>query len=436
MVGEKLSHSFSPFLHRSLRQALALHENRPADEFSYELYEMSREEAARGRAALDALDLAGLNITIPYKETFLPALDAVDPAAAAVGAVNTLWRREGRWYGYNTDYAGFGFMLAEAGIPVPARAVLLGAGGAARAAAAWLRDRGAEITVVSRRPQPAAHTGCRVVGYDALAALTGDLLVNCTPVGTAPRGDLSPVPAEAVAGFAALADMVYNPPETEFLRLGRAQGRPVCGGLAMLAGQAAKTEEIWLDRSLPSAVVAGALRLTRLALDGNFYLIGMPGAGKTMLGGLWARQTGLAFLDLDPETERLAGASIPALFAEGEAVFRRWERRALQAAAQKRGLIVACGGGIVLDPENTRLLRASGTVVFLDTPLPDLRRRAAAATRPLLWATGDPLAELWRVRRPLYQAAAHYAAPGGGAPAAALDALWAALLRGAEQTSD
>ncbi|MDR1070926.1 MAG: hypothetical protein LBL37_09125, partial [Gracilibacteraceae bacterium] len=125
----------------------------------------------------------------------------------------------------------------------------------------------------------------------------------------------------------------------------------------------------------------------------------------------------------------------PALFAEGEAVFRRWERRALRAAAQKRGLIVACGGGIVLDTENTRLLRASGTVVFLDTPLPALRRRAAAATRPLLQTAEDPWPELWRARRPLYQAAAHCAAPGSGAPAAALNALWAALLGNKEQTA-
>jgi shikimate kinase len=223
--------------------------------------------------------------------------------------------------------------------------------------------------------------------------------------------------------------MVYNPPETEFLRQGRAAGKTVGGGLAMLVGQAAKTEEIWLGRPLPAAVVAAAGRLTRLALGGNFYLVGMPGAGKTTLGRLWAKQTGLTFLDLDQAAEQMAGAPIPALFAEGETVFRRWEQAALRAAAQKRGLIVACGGGVILNPENRRLLRTSGAVVFLDTPLPELRRRAVAGgARPLLERENDPWPELWRVRRPLYQAAAHYAAPGGGPPAAALAALWNALL--------
>ncbi|MDR0435067.1 MAG: hypothetical protein LBH21_08480, partial [Gracilibacteraceae bacterium] len=123
LTGEKLAHSFSPFLHHSLRQALACYENRAADDFSYELFEMSREEAGRGRAALDKLGLAGLNVTIPYKETFFPVLDVIAPSAAAVGAVNALALRAGRWHGYNTDYDGFGFMLAAAGIPVPARAV-------------------------------------------------------------------------------------------------------------------------------------------------------------------------------------------------------------------------------------------------------------------------------------------------------------------------
>ncbi len=154
------------------------------------------------------------------------------------------------------------------------------------------------------------------------------------------------------------------------------------------------------------------------------YLVGMPGAGKSVVGRELAGRLGVPFVDLDGEIERSQGKSVPDLFAEiGEAGFRALEAEALTVASTNDPSVVACGGGVVLEPANRITLRNTGIAVFLDVPLDQLRSRVTpAADRPLIRASGD-LENLLREREPLYREFAAHVVDGGGTPGEVAEAI-------------
>jgi len=154
------------------------------------------------------------------------------------------------------------------------------------------------------------------------------------------------------------------------------------------------------------------------------YLVGMPGAGKSVVGKELAGRLGVPFIDLDREIEREAGSSVPEIFsAEGEAAFRAREAAALTAASMHDPAVVACGGGVVLEPANRITLRNTGVAVFLDVPLEQLQSRVRpAADRPLIRADGD-LERLLVEREPLYREFAAHVVNGIGPPGEVADAI-------------
>jgi shikimate kinase len=154
------------------------------------------------------------------------------------------------------------------------------------------------------------------------------------------------------------------------------------------------------------------------------YLVGMPGAGKTVVGRELAGRLGVPFMDLDAEIEREAGKPVAQIFgAEGEAAFRAMEATALVAAGTHDPAVISCGGGVVLEPANRISLRNTGTVVYLDVPLEVLERRVRpAAERPLIQQDGD-LARLLQERGPLYREFAAHVVDGSGRPGDVADAI-------------
>jgi shikimate kinase len=148
------------------------------------------------------------------------------------------------------------------------------------------------------------------------------------------------------------------------------------------------------------------------------YLVGMPGAGKSVVGKELAGRLGVPFIDLDAEIERVAGVRVSDIFAtQGEAAFRAMEADALVKAGTQDPSVVACGGGVVLEPANRISLRNTGIAVFLDVPLPQLRERVRPATdRPLIHEEGD-LERLLARREPLYREFAAHVVDGSGTPA-------------------
>jgi shikimate kinase len=154
------------------------------------------------------------------------------------------------------------------------------------------------------------------------------------------------------------------------------------------------------------------------------YLVGMPGAGKSVVGRELAGRLGVPFVDLDVEVERREGRSVPEIFAEaGEAGFREVEAAVLTHASMQDPSVVACGGGIVLEPANRITLRNTGTTVYLDVPLTLLHERVRPGTdRPLIHAEGD-LERILAAREPLYREFAGHVVDGSGAPPDVAEAI-------------
>jgi len=187
--------------------------------------------------------LSGFNVTTPYKEVIIPLLDALDSSAESVQAVNCVARTPKGWVGYNTDVIGFELSIIPFLENRFERALVLGTGGAAKAAAYVLRKLGIHVLMVSRHPQAdqIAYTDLATEGMKHFK-----LIIQCTPVGTSPNVDQKPsIPYDGIGPQHLLYDMVYNPSVTAFLNEGMRRGAQVMNGHQMLKIQADKSWEIW-----------------------------------------------------------------------------------------------------------------------------------------------------------------------------------------------
>lgn len=274
IIGHPVEHSFSPAMHNAALTELGLNA-------VYVPFCPPPEKLKEAVDGIRALGIVGVNVTVPYKETVIPYLDELSAGAQRCGAVNTIVHRRGILTGHNTDGEGFIRALQEDYGFNPARgaAVLLGAGGAARAVAMALAGQGCpELILVNRQVARAtqlanlvtAVTGVKVQAYPWAAgdgqladvAREAALFVNCTPAGMsgASGGQVTwPLP-EGVPGAGQLAcDLVYNPPLTPFLKRATAQGAQVANGLGMLLYQGILALELWTGREAPVEIMRRAL---------------------------------------------------------------------------------------------------------------------------------------------------------------------------------
>ena len=257
LIGARLGHSLSPQIHQLIFKELGV-------EGTYDLLEIPPEELYASVHELRG-KYCGVNVTIPHKINVMAALTTLSMEAQAIGAGNTIHFHNGAIRGYNTDYAGFGRLLENNGIEVQGKsAAVLGTGGASRAVLQYLIDHGvSKIFLVSRNTQsiaPYMKTLCsnvptQFVNYVHLERYTGDLLINCTPVGMYPKTDVSPVGLETVEHFETAVDLIYNPAKTLFLQQAEQLGKKAVNGMLMLVAQAVAAEEIWLQREISNDVI-------------------------------------------------------------------------------------------------------------------------------------------------------------------------------------
>lgn len=235
IVGNPVSHSRSPQLHNRAFDQSGL-------DFVYLRFPVH--DIGDFFSNARALGIVGFSVTIPHKVEVMRYLDGMTREAAAVGAVNTVYRTNDRWVGENTDVHGVRVALAN--VPVDgARVVILGTGGAARAAVAAL-DTAESVTLLSRSREPGSLEWSRRVDVDSVSRYDryeADLLINTTPVGMFPDVNRSPIEGPIHANY--VFDMVYNPAETRLLRMAREQGKRAIGGGGMFLAQARRQFEIW-----------------------------------------------------------------------------------------------------------------------------------------------------------------------------------------------
>ena len=407
LLGEKLSHSFSPQIHHAL----------VGDRYTYELFERAP-EAVEGFIKGDEWD--ALNVTIPYKQVVMPYLDIITDEALRIGAVNTITRlSDGRLKGDNTDYFGFHRTLTACGCdPKGKKALVLGNGGAAATAVTVLTDMGAEVILLGRSDRSVG--GISPEPYETVYERHPDVevVVNCTPVGMYPKliGQ-SPVELSRLPRVTTVFDMVYNPARTALLQEADTLGIPAYNGLLMLVAQAKRACELFLgeelDDDLIDPIVADIARET-----GNIVLVGMPGSGKSTVGKAVAEAMGRPFVDTDALIVEDAGRPIPEIFTtDGEEVFRAFETEAVRKAGMMSGAVIATGGGVVTRERNYAPLSQNGKIVFIHRD----PNKLPTAGRPVSQAT--PLGELYAKRLPLYKTFADVEIDNNGAVTATVDAI-------------
>ncbi|MBE5997468.1 MAG: shikimate kinase [Lachnospiraceae bacterium] len=456
LIGEKLSHSFSPQIHGALGST------------PYELKELAPEEL---ESFLLTHDFKGVNVTIPYKQAVIPYLSKIDPAAARIGAVNTIVvGPDGTLSGYNTDYFGIEYALQHAGIRVAGKkALILGSGGTSHTARTVLYDLGAsEIVIVSRRKanavalqendaagsaKPSSDVkndiaaapaqsvpgtqGTSSVGnaseipvvmtdYENVISDHSDaqIILNTTPVGMFPNNGKSPLDLSRFKDLEGVVDVIYNPLRSALLMQAEELGIPCTNGLTMLVAQAKAAAEYFLGKKIPDSEIANISRGLRDMLT-NIVLIGMPGSGKSSVGKMLAEMLEREFVDLDNVIEDTADLTIPEMFEKcGEDYFRDLET----AVARKEGAafskVIATGGGIVLRDDNYAPLAQNGYIVCLERDLSKLPLDG----RPLS-KSPEALVAMQKRRAPYYEHFADASIDNNGTRQETLDHILAMFGR-------
>jgi len=234
IIGKSLKHSFSP----------RYFNNKFSDghlDAIYETFELEKIDALP--RLLQQKQLAGINVTIPYKEQVIPFLDELDTSVESIGAVNCIQTHKGRLVGYNTDITGFTRSLRPLLKKHHQQALVLGTGGASKAIQEGLKQLVIPFTLVSRSAEPGTITYTQI---DEHLINTHPLIINTTPLGTFPDVATKPdIPYQSLKPAHLLYDLVYNPETTAFLQEGLAKGAQVKNGFEMLCIQAEAGWDIW-----------------------------------------------------------------------------------------------------------------------------------------------------------------------------------------------
>ncbi len=336
-------------------------------------------------------DYDGFNVTIPYKEKVIPCLDGISPEAVEIGAVNTVVKRDGKLYGYNTDCYGMARAIKENGIELSGKVVaVLGSGGTSKCAVYVCKREGAkEVKVVSRSGE---------YNYDKLYEDGSvDVIINTTPVGMFPNISATPVELDRLKSVKAVYDVIYNPFTTKLSANASKSGLPSANGLSMLVYQGIKAYELYTDTKVDDIVAQNILNEI-LNEKQNLVLIGMPGAGKSTYGARLAKALCKEFCDSDKVFEITYGITpSEAILQKGEQTFRDMESEVIATLASRLGVVIATGGGAVLREQNRNLLKANGKVLFIDREVTALSSKG----RPLSIARG--VEALYAERLPIYQ---------------------------------
>ena len=392
-IGEKLSHSFSKEIHNLLA------------DYDYRLVELKREDLP---IFFENKGFKAINVTIPYKLDVMPFLDSISPEAKEINAVNTIVNKDGKLYGYNTDFYGLKSLIERYVKSFSDKTVvILGSGGTSNTAFSVAKSLNAkEIIKVSRKKQDGYIT------YEELYDKYSDceIIINTTPCGMFPKINASAVDINKFNNLEAVFDAVYNPLKSKFILDAQKQGGTATGGLYMLVSQAASAVEKFIDTEISQSKIEEVYK--KICKDKlNIVLIGMPGCGKSSVGKELEKRFSKSFVDSDNVIVEKAEKNIPDIFKVfGETYFRSLEKDVIQSISLSNSQIIATGGGVVLNSQNIDNLKSNGRIYFIDRPLDML---AATDDRPLS-RNKEALEKRYNERYELYREYADVIVDGKG----------------------
>jgi shikimate dehydrogenase len=270
LIGHPLSHSLSPKIHTAALKASGL-------QGDYSLFPIPPDDKQGLKVLLNRVrsgEIHGLNVTIPHKQHVIEFMDELTPTSQAIGAVNTIYLRDSKLVGDNTDAPGFLSDLkrfANSAFSIPRSALVLGAGGSARAVVYALVNEGWKVTLTARRIEQAQQLASQFrnvtaieLNFQTFQLSTFNLFVNTTPVGMTPNIEQSPLLENlSLPQHVFVYDLVYNPRETKLVRDARSQGLQAAIGLGMFIEQAALAFELWTDHNPPRDVLFESVGETR-----------------------------------------------------------------------------------------------------------------------------------------------------------------------------
>ena len=397
LIGERLGHSFSKEVHGML------------SDYEYEIREIERDELD---GFMRRADFKAINVTIPYKEAVIPYLSYISEEAKLIGSVNTVVNRDGKLYGYNTDFLGMTALINKMRLSIAGKkTVILGTGGTAKTATAVAKHLGADpIITVSRTKRDG------VIDYAELYRehTDAEIVINTTPVGMYPDNFSSPIDVTRFTDLKGVIDAVYNPIRTALVVDALEMGVKAEGGLYMLVAQAVYASEIFLGVKYPLEKLNKIYNKIRRKKE-NIVLIGMPASGKSTVSRLIANELSREVLDTDAMVTEAHGKSIPEIFeAEGEAAFRQYETTEVANASLQNNRVIATGGGVILNHDNVKMLKQNGVLFFIDRPYNKL---LPTVDRPLASSVED-IKKRYDERYGIYRASADHIIDADDTPVA------------------
>lgn len=380
LLGEKLSHSYSKIIHEAI-------------EGKYELFEVSKENFD---TFMNEKNFDAINVTIPYKEMVIPYLDFVDEKANKIGAVNTIVKKDGKLYGYNTDYDGFKYIILKKNFEIKnSNCLILGTGGTSKTVYTVLNDlKAKKIDKASRNGKDGA------LKYEKINYSDYDYIINTTPVGMYPNIFSTILEKVNVKG---IIDVIYNPFRTKLLSSNK--NIKYSNGLDMLIYQAIKSHEYFIDKPINEDKLLEIRRKLKKSFL-NIVLIGMPGCGKTTISKKLSEELDMIYIDTDSLIEAKARMKIDDIFSKyGEKKFREIEKEVIKDISIIQECIISTGGGVILNKDNVDALMANGIIFYInrsiDNIYQDLKDRPLAKSR-------EDLVNLFEKRSELYQESSDY----------------------------
>lgn len=352
LLGKKLGHSYSKIIHEKIGY------------YDYQYFEKNQEDLDN---FFEKKDFKGINVTIPYKEKVIKYLDFVSNKAKKIGAVNTIVNKNGKLYGYNTDYYGFLYNLKKNKIDVKdKKCLILGKGASSNTVKEVLKDLDAnEIIFLSRRFKPYFKDEKNYRDFE--------IIINTTPVGMYPNnGDfLDHINLDNFEKLEGVLDLIYNPNMTRILIEAKLKNIKYACGIDMLIAQAIKASELFLDKNFDPSLISG-VRNSLLKNQINIALIGMPGSGKTSLGQILSKNMNRKFFDIDEEFVKKYGNIEDFFNIYGEGEFRKKESQIIKEISKSNSLIISCGGGVVEKDINYYYLKENSLIVNVKRDLEKL----------------------------------------------------------------